>query len=109
MAGQAGCLQGQDRSAVTYPRRGLARRCFICHKFPLSGVEHGVRPQEDNIQQRSVPVLQVRWTSNIKPNQSPRYCALLPQFKNNPSNPPPHPPLHQRPPVLYVYLIIMSW
>ncbi|KAG8321612.1 hypothetical protein J6590_043197 [Homalodisca vitripennis] len=29
MAGQAGCLQGQDRSAVTYPSRSHARRCLI--------------------------------------------------------------------------------
>ncbi|KAG8260605.1 hypothetical protein J6590_093282 [Homalodisca vitripennis] len=29
MAGQAGCLQGQDRSAVTYPSSSHARRCLI--------------------------------------------------------------------------------
>ncbi|KAG8272636.1 hypothetical protein J6590_037931 [Homalodisca vitripennis] len=29
MAGQAGRLQGQDRSAVTYPSSGHARRCLI--------------------------------------------------------------------------------
>ncbi|KAG8283950.1 hypothetical protein J6590_003642 [Homalodisca vitripennis] len=29
MAGQAGCFQGQDRSAVTNPRRSHARRCLI--------------------------------------------------------------------------------
>ncbi|KAG8269697.1 hypothetical protein J6590_101911 [Homalodisca vitripennis] len=28
MAGQAGCLQGQDRSAVTHPSSSHARRCF---------------------------------------------------------------------------------
>ncbi|KAG8301034.1 hypothetical protein J6590_062098 [Homalodisca vitripennis] len=29
MAGQAGRLQGQDRSAVNYPSSGHARRCLI--------------------------------------------------------------------------------
>ncbi|KAG8331618.1 hypothetical protein J6590_037079 [Homalodisca vitripennis] len=29
MAGQAGCLQGQDRSAVTHPRSSQAQRCLI--------------------------------------------------------------------------------
>ncbi|KAG8334030.1 hypothetical protein J6590_098523 [Homalodisca vitripennis] len=29
MAGQAGCFQGQDRSAVTYPSSSHARRCLI--------------------------------------------------------------------------------
>ncbi|KAG8303729.1 hypothetical protein J6590_002736 [Homalodisca vitripennis] len=29
MAGQAGCSQGQDRSAVTYPSSSHARRCLI--------------------------------------------------------------------------------
>ncbi|KAG8320915.1 hypothetical protein J6590_057308 [Homalodisca vitripennis] len=29
MAGQAGRLQGQDRSAVTYPSSSHARRCLI--------------------------------------------------------------------------------
>ncbi|KAG8257217.1 hypothetical protein J6590_053865 [Homalodisca vitripennis] len=29
MAGQAGRLQGQDRSAVTYPSSGHVRRCLI--------------------------------------------------------------------------------
>ncbi|KAG8294299.1 hypothetical protein J6590_106138, partial [Homalodisca vitripennis] len=29
MAGQAGRLQGQDRSAVTYPSSGHSRRCLI--------------------------------------------------------------------------------
>ncbi|KAG8336593.1 hypothetical protein J6590_042114 [Homalodisca vitripennis] len=29
MAGQAGCLQGQDRSAVTHPSSSHARRCLI--------------------------------------------------------------------------------
>ncbi|KAG8315837.1 hypothetical protein J6590_063793 [Homalodisca vitripennis] len=29
MAGQAGRLQGEDRSAVTYPSSGHARRCLI--------------------------------------------------------------------------------
>ncbi|KAG8283791.1 hypothetical protein J6590_011163 [Homalodisca vitripennis] len=29
MAGQAGCLQGQDRSAVTYPSSSHAGRCLI--------------------------------------------------------------------------------
>ncbi|KAG8262083.1 hypothetical protein J6590_060528 [Homalodisca vitripennis] len=29
MAGQAGRLQGQNRSAVTYPSSGHARRCLI--------------------------------------------------------------------------------
>ncbi|KAG8272988.1 hypothetical protein J6590_030595 [Homalodisca vitripennis] len=29
MAGQAGCLQGQDRSAVTYPSSSHAQRCLI--------------------------------------------------------------------------------
>ncbi|KAG8240985.1 hypothetical protein J6590_097235, partial [Homalodisca vitripennis] len=30
MAGQAGCLQGQDRSAVTHPSSSHARRCLTC-------------------------------------------------------------------------------
>ncbi|KAG8316486.1 hypothetical protein J6590_049610 [Homalodisca vitripennis] len=30
MAGQAGCLQGQDRSAVNHPSSSHARRCLIC-------------------------------------------------------------------------------
>ncbi|KAG8272202.1 hypothetical protein J6590_046080 [Homalodisca vitripennis] len=29
MAGQAGCLQGQDRSAVTHPSSSHARRCLM--------------------------------------------------------------------------------
>ncbi|KAG8300005.1 hypothetical protein J6590_087092 [Homalodisca vitripennis] len=29
MAEQAGCLQGQDRSAVTYPSSSHARHCLI--------------------------------------------------------------------------------
>ncbi|KAG8274234.1 hypothetical protein J6590_004256 [Homalodisca vitripennis] len=28
-AGQAGCLQGQDRSAATHPSSSHARRCLI--------------------------------------------------------------------------------
>ncbi|KAG8331439.1 hypothetical protein J6590_042209 [Homalodisca vitripennis] len=31
MTGQTGCLQGQDRSAVTYPSSSHARHCFICY------------------------------------------------------------------------------
>ncbi|KAG8262804.1 hypothetical protein J6590_046223 [Homalodisca vitripennis] len=30
MVGQAGCLQGQDHSAVTHPSSSHARRCLIC-------------------------------------------------------------------------------
>ncbi|KAG8323296.1 hypothetical protein J6590_006303 [Homalodisca vitripennis] len=29
MAGQAGCLQGQHRSAIIHPSSSHARRCFI--------------------------------------------------------------------------------
>ncbi|KAG8284697.1 hypothetical protein J6590_097376, partial [Homalodisca vitripennis] len=45
MAGQAGCLQGQDRSAVTHPSSSHARRCLIrlscdnrctCYTAPLA-------------------------------------------------------------------------
>ncbi|KAG8276225.1 hypothetical protein J6590_069912 [Homalodisca vitripennis] len=52
MAGQAGCLQGQYRSAVTHPSSSHARRCLIrlsCNNLhqrlvsdPVTDLIHGI-------------------------------------------------------------------
>ncbi|KAG8296094.1 hypothetical protein J6590_065081 [Homalodisca vitripennis] len=52
MAGQAGCLQGQDRSAATHPSSSHARRCLIrlscdnrctLYTTPFDSCWHGVK------------------------------------------------------------------
>ncbi|KAG8336558.1 hypothetical protein J6590_042075 [Homalodisca vitripennis] len=58
MAGQVGCLQGQDRSAVTHPSSSHARRCLIwlscdnrCTRYtaPLKGRTEKLHPSVTDI------------------------------------------------------------